>query len=130
MQDAKKFAEAKCYCNEEIPREFLKENYETKWSELQIIHAGLVSRIPQSQKVRKFDCCKCGKGFIIDDLRVMMCDHKYCAECLKELMKNSINKVKKKLVCTKCPTDLDGEVLSDVDRDLYERYLFVLAKND
>jgi len=135
VEDAKKFADAICYCNEEIPREFLRRNYEDKWSELQIVEVGLdsslssVRRDSQHQTVKKYNCCKCNEGYIIEDLRLMMCNHKYCAKCLKELMKNNTNKSKKRLVCLKCPTELDDEVLRDVDKNLYEKYSFALLKN-
>jgi len=68
MKNAKLFVEALCYCNKEIPREFLREYYERKWAKLQMKEAGFESVFinPQPPKVEKSECCKCGKGIILD----------------------------------------------------------------
>jgi len=129
MKGAKNFAEALCYCGKQISKEFLRKHYETKWSELQMIETGLAGHLQQPQKVRKFECCNCAEKLNLDDLREMMCNHRYCVECLKKLMQNSIDESKEKLKCAKCKKELDDGVLKYLDTELYEKYVSALSEN-
>jgi len=131
MRDAKQFAEALCYCGNPIPREFLKEYYESKWAKLLMKEAGIESVFIGSdiEKIKKFDCCECDKGIDLNKIRVMACGDKYCVKCLKKLMRNSIRRNKGKVMCVMCKEELDDETLKDIDKDLHDRYLFALANN-
>jgi len=129
MKDANSFAEASCYCSRPIPIEFLRKNYETKWSQLQMREIGLALPVPRPHLPKKYKCCKCEKDLILDDLREMHCYHRYCVNCLKELMEESINGNKEKLKCVICSEKLDNDVLKYVDMDLHKRYTSALSES-
>ena len=49
------------------------------------------------------ECCVCLDGIPDEEVQTLEnCDHKYCKECFKQLLENSVNGEEKKILCFAC----------------------------
>jgi late competence protein required for DNA uptake (superfamily II DNA/RNA helicase) len=116
--NAKKLKNVMCTCGSQVSDEILIELNSEKWEELKQKEIGFL--IP----VAKFKCFDCGYERPIEDIRKLGCEHVYCVNCLKLLMKDFCGSTG--LKC-KCHKDIDMDVLESVDKELYCSYTYKLS---